>query len=123
MKKKILVIDDSEELLYLTNRLLQSKGYEVTTLAEGARALATIKENQPDLIILDMILPDKDGIEICKELREHPLLNAIPVILTTGHMIETEQLVSFETIGANDYLLKPFDIDDLLLKVDKWLEN
>ena len=120
MKKKILVIDDQEELLELTRRLLQSRGYDVITLNNGAHALETIKKESPDLVLMDMLMPGKDGDEICHEMKSDPATSQIPVILATGQM--REEFPEEDLISANDYLMKPFEIDDLLCKIANLLK-
>ena len=121
MKKKILVIDDEEYLLELTQRLLRSSGYEVITLANGTNALNLIKKELPHLVLMDLLMPDKDGSEICQEMKSDAAIHHIPVILTTGQMLDQSEYSDKESIGADDYLMKPFEIDDLLTKIEKLL--
>lgn len=122
MKKKILVIDDQEDLLELTRRLLQSNGYEAITSSDGINALNLIKKELPHLVLMDMIMPDKDGGEICQEIKSDASLHHIPVILTTGQMVDESEYSDKESIGADDYLMKPFEIDDLLAKIEHLLK-
>lgn len=122
MKKKILVIDDQEDLLELTRRLLQSNGYEAVTSSDGTNALNLIKKELPHLVLMDMIMPDKDGGEICQEIKSDAALHHIPVILTTGWMVDETEYSDKELIGADDYLMKPFEIDDLLAKIEHLLK-
>ena len=117
------MIDDTEELLELTRRLLQSRGYETVTLNTGKDAIEIIRKEQPDLIILDMLLPDKDGSDICKEIKSDNSLRKIPVILSTGQLMESQDILNPESVGADDFLMKPFEIDDLLNKIQKWLSQ
>ena len=121
MKKKILVIDDEEYLLELTQRLLRSSGYEVITLANGTNALNLIKKELPHLVLMDLLMPDKDGSEICQEMKSDAAIQHIPVILTTGQMLDQAEYSDKESIRADDYLMKPFEIDDLLAKIEKLL--
>ncbi len=119
--KKIIIVDDTIELLELSKRLLEKRGYTILTLSDSRGAFALIQKEKPDLVIMDMLMPDKDGAEICKELKNDPALKKIPVILSTGQMLEQSEIASPETIGADDYLMKPFEIEDLLEKINKWL--
>ncbi|HLD69406.1 MAG TPA: response regulator [Candidatus Omnitrophota bacterium] len=121
MKKKILVIDDQEDLLELTRRLLRSSGYDVLTLASGTKALDLIKKELPHLVLMDMLMPDKDGGEICQEMKSDAALHHIPVILTTGQMMDKSEYSDEQSIGADDYLMKPFEIDDLISKIENLL--
>ena len=122
MKKKILVIDDQEDLLELTRRVLQSHGYEVLTLNDGENALETIKKESPDLVLMDMIMPIKDGAQICQEMKSDTSVRHIPVILTTGQMIEKSEYSQEGLTGVDDYLMKPFEIDELLAKIGNLLK-
>ena len=122
MKKKILVIDDQEDLLELTRRVLQSHGYEVLTLNDGENALETIKKESPDLVLMDMIMPIKDGAQICQEIKSDTSVRHIPVILTTGQMIEKSEYSQEGLTGVDDYLMKPFEIDELLAKIGNLLK-
>lgn len=117
MKKKILVIDDQEDLLELTRRVLQSRGYEVSTLNDAEIAMETIKKESPDLVLLDMIMPAKDGAQICQEMKSDTSTHHIPILLTTGQMLDQSEYSEGELKQADDYLMKPFEIDDLLLKI------
>ena len=122
MKKKILVIDDQEDLLELTRRVLQSHGYEVLTLNDGENALETIKKESPDVVLMDMIMPIKDGAQICQEIKSDTSVRHIPVILTTGQMIEKSEYSQEGLTGVDDYLMKPFEIDELLAKIGNLLK-
>ena len=121
MKKKLLVIDDQEELLELTRRVLQSRGYDVITLADGEEALHTIKKESPDLILMDMLMPGKDGAQICQEMKSDSSIRHIPVILTTGQMLDENEFSQEGLTGADDYLMKPFEIDELISKIENLL--
>ena len=117
MKKKILVIDDQEDLLELTRRLLQSSGYEVITLTDGTNAIDIIKKELPHLVLMDMIIPGKDGAQLCQEMKSDTSIRHIPIILTTGQMLDAAEYSQEGLTGADDYLMKPFEIDDLLTKI------
>ena len=121
MARKILIIDDAEDLIELTRRFLESRGYEVKTMTQGAGAVQAIKDDPPDLIIMDMLLPDKDGSEICTELKSLEATKNIPVILSSGQFLQDADLTSQGYAKPDDYLMKPFEIDDLLSKIKKFL--
>ena len=115
MSKKILVVDDNPDILELVKILLERKDYEVETLANGKRTLEIVDSIHPDLIILDIMLGNCDGRDICKDLKSHAESKNIPVIMFSGsHSAK-------ESIGTNcfpdDFLEKPFDIHSLLEKV------
>ena len=118
MKKKILIIDDADELIELTRRILTSRGYEVIGLTDGDVAIQTIKKESPDLVIIDMILPGKHGTEICHEIKSNETIKQMPVIISTGQFIDEDITRSAEGFKqADDYLSKPFEIEDLLAKI------
>ena len=117
MKKKILLVDDQEDLIELTRRLLQSRGYEFIGLTEGEGALEIIKKESPDLVILDMIMPGKDGAQICKEMKSDTTTRHIPVILSTGQMLKAGDFSQDGFTEADGYLMKPFEIDEMINKI------
>ncbi len=121
MNKKILVIDDQEELLELTRRVLKSRGYDVVTLADGENAIGVIKQESPQLILMDMLMPGKDGAQICQEIKSDSSIRHIPVILTTGQILDESEYSQEGLTGADDYLKKPFELDDLLAKIEKFI--
>src|ERR1700761_9209073 len=112
MRKKILAIDDDSDILEILALLLTGEGYEVRTLTHGASVFESIKDFQPDLILLDVMLAGMDGREICKDIKENKLTDSIPVILISG----THDLKPLLHLpGApNDFIAKPFNIDILL---------
>ncbi len=121
MKKKILLIDDQKDLIELTRRILQSRGYEVVGLTDGEGALEVIKKESPHLVILDMIMPGKDGTQIFQEMKSDATTRHIPVILSTGQMLEPGDFSQGGLKEADGYLTKPFEIDDLLSKIQSLL--
>ncbi len=123
MKKKILVIDDQEDLLELTQRILLSRGYEVITLTDGEDAINVIKKESPHLVLLDMLMPGKDGAQICQEMKSDSSIHHIPVILSTGQMFDENEFSQEGLTGADDYLMKPFEIDELLSKIENLISK
>ena len=119
-KKKILIVDDSTDIVALTQKLLETRGFDVLTLSQGNRTLEVTKAGQPDLILLDMILEDKTGAEICHEIKSDPATKNIPVIITTGH-VNTTDTVKQNFIEPNAYLIKPFELTDLLTHINQFL--
>ena len=124
MAKKILIIDDSQDILFLTYRLLTSNGYEVKAVVDGSKAKNLIEQFQPDLILMDMLLPDKDGIEICQEIKNNPQTKSIPVIITTGQIDAQNTPLAQEAEYQPDmFLTKPFDPESLLNSVAKLIDR
>ncbi len=116
--KKILIIDDRFEVVEMIKIILQHKGYTPIVLNESTKAIETIKQEKPDLIIVDIMMPEKDGYQICDEVRCQDDIKHIPIIVLTGKR-EEKDLISqaYEAYGATDYLVKPFEPDDLLKKI------
>ena len=108
MKKgKILVVEDEESLLMLERILLSSKGYSVTGVMDGKAAMAEIGANPPDLVILDIMLPEMDGFEVCRQIKENPATSAIPVVMLTAKKSNQDVTRGME-VGADAYITKPF---------------
>jgi DNA-binding response OmpR family regulator len=117
-KRKILVVDDEGDLLGLMGSRLEANGYNVLTLDSGERVVEFAKKEKPDIILLDMIMPVKNGREVCKELKADKDTSGIPVIIFTAQYPEEEYVkVNSEEIGADDYILKPFEATALLAKI------
>lgn len=118
LSKKILVIDDEGDLLKLTRTRLEAGGYKVLTLDGGDHAVEFAKREKPDLILLDIVMPDKNGCDVCRELKADTVTSGIPVIIFTAQYPEEEYVkTNTEEIGADDYVLKPFDAQTLLAKI------
>lgn len=107
MKKKILIVEDDEGLLKLESILLTSKGYDVEGVTNGRAAVKAAVEGVPDLVLLDVMLPELDGFEVCKQIKNHPRTRHIPVILLTARK-EPEDLSHARQVGADHYITKPF---------------
>src|SRR6185312_7355981 len=112
--KSILVVEDSPELVALLDRLLREHGYEVRTAADGDAGLATALYDAPDLVILDVGLPGRDGFEVMRELRRHGF--SAPALMLTARGEVADRITGLES-GADDYLVKPFDTDELVARV------
>ena len=113
MAKKILVIDDEPKIVEICRDYLKAAGYEVTSAEDGLRGLAAIRRERPDLIVLDLMLPGIDGLELCRLLRRE---SSVPVIMLTARVNETDKLIGLE-LGADDYITKPFSPRELVARV------
>ena len=118
---EILLVDDSPANLDVLSTLLNRQGYTVRTAINGALALRTIAVAPPDLILLDVIMPEMDGFEVCRRLKANPASAGIPVIFLTALDNPPSQTNSFRLIGAVDYITKPFRLDDVLIRVEAHL--
>jgi two-component system phosphate regulon response regulator PhoB len=116
MKSKILVVDDEPDALELIEVNLKAAGYEVLSAANGAEALAKARAGLPALVLLDVMLPEVDGLEVCKALRRDPKTSAIPIIMLTARAAEIDRVVGLE-LGADDYITKPFATRELVARV------
>src|SRR5689334_8459546 len=114
--KKILLIEDDVDLFALLKYNLEKEGYSLTGLQTGKGAIELCRQVRPDLILLDIMLPDSDGLDICKGIRKDPELAATPVIFLTARASETDRIVGLE-IGANDYVVKPFFVRELIARI------
>ena len=123
MKKgRILVVEDEESLLMLERILLSSKGYTVTGVMDGKSALEAIAANKPDLVILDIMLPEMDGFEVCKLIKGNPETKAIPVVMLTAK--KSNQDVSHGLqVGADAYITKPFKSAKVIEVIEGLLGN
>ena len=120
VKPKILVVDDEPEAVELLEFNLKQAGYAVTTAGDGAEALKKARTQTPDMIVLDVMLPEMDGFEICKSLRLDSTTAKIPIIMLTAKAAEIDRVLGLE-LGADDYLTKPFSPRELLLRIKKIL--
>ena len=116
MGQRILVVDDEPDLLELVRVNLSQAGFEVETAETGRQALERARRAAPDLLILDLMLPDLSGTEVCRHLRADPSLGEIPIIMLTARADEVDRVVGLE-IGADDYVTKPFSPRELTLRV------
>ena len=114
--KKIVLIEDESELFALVKYNLEKEGFAVAGSQTGKGALELCRRERPDLIILDIMLPDSDGLEICKSLRNHSELGNVPIIFLTARVSETDRILGLE-LGANDYIVKPFFIRELIARI------
>src|SRR5215475_6057072 len=120
--KKILLIEDDVDLFSLLKYNLEKEGFSLTGLQTGRGALELCRQVRPDLILLDIMLPDSDGLEICKQIRKDPDLASTPVIFLTARASETDRIVGLE-LGANDYVVKPFFVRELIARIKLQFRN
>ncbi len=113
---KIAVIEDDADLLELLRHRLQQAGYGVVTHETGDKALEFLRRNKPDLVLLDVMLPEQDGLDICRQMRADQFLRATPVIFLTARTTETDRVLGLE-LGGNDYVTKPFSVRELLVRI------
>ena len=114
--KKILLIEDDTDLFSLLKYNLEKEGFSLTGLQTGKGALELCRQVRPDLILLDIMLPDSDGLDLCKGIRKDPELASTPVIFLTARASETDRIVGLE-LGANDYVVKPFFVRELIARI------
>ena len=121
MSKYILIVDDESNIVLSLEFLMKKEGYEVHSVTNGEEALQAVKEKTPDLILLDVMMPRKDGYEVCQELRSNPDWKNIKIIMLTakGRVVEREKGLA---LGADDYLTKPFATRELVEKVNSMLQ-
>lgn len=112
-KQKLLVIDDEENVCELISLYFTKAGYEVITASDGADGIEKMRQHRPDIVILDLMLPGMDGLDVCKELRK---TSNVPLIMLTARVDEVDRVLGLE-IGADDYVTKPFSPRELLARV------
>lgn len=122
VKPKILVVDDEPEAVELVAFNLKQAGYDTLSAADGAEALNKARAKSPNLIVLDLMLPEMSGLEVCKTLRRDPATATIPIIMLTAKAAEIDRVLGLE-LGADDYITKPFSPRELVLRVKKILNR
>ena len=122
MSKRILVVEDDRDLCELLEYNLSRSGYQVQTAGRVADARAAVRESPPDLIVLDVMLPDGDGFDFCRELRADPGMRGVPVLFLTARSQEIDRVLGLE-IGGDDYITKPFSPRELLARVKAHLRR
>lgn len=119
-KKKILLVDDSSTTLMMEKMILSQDVYDLVTASDGEEALVKATEEQPDLILLDVVMPKMDGFEACRRLREQDATREIPVIMVTTRG-EAQNVEQGYALGCNDYVTKPINSLELMTKVKNLL--
>lgn len=115
-QKRILIVDDEEHILELIRFNLKKNGYEVFVSDNGEDCIQFLKENSVDLVVLDLMLPGIDGLEVCKEIRRIDALEKLPIIMLTARSEETDRILGLE-LGADDYIPKPFSVRELVARI------
>jgi two-component system phosphate regulon response regulator PhoB len=113
---RILIVDDEEDLVRVLDYNLKQAGHETLVALRGEQALEQAIRHKPDLVVLDLMLPDVPGTEVCRQIRSHPELRWTPVLMLTAKADEIDRVVGFE-LGADDYVVKPFSVRELVLRV------
>lgn len=115
-KTRILVVEDDVDILHLLTYNIEAAGFDVLRATEGHEALTCIRREAPQLVILDLMIPGIDGLEVCKEIKRGPQTRDIPVIILTARGEEIDRIVGLE-LGADDYVVKPFSPRELILRI------
>lgn len=121
-RKKILVVDDEQDMLYAVKLLMAANNYDVLTAKDGQEALETARRENPDLIILDLMLPKLDGYKVCRMLKFDKKYKTIPIIMFTARAQRGDEQLGYE-VGADAYVAKPFEPDKLLGKIKELLKE
>ena len=116
MAQTVLVVDDDREIARLVRAYLEQAGYRALCAYDGATALRTLRTERPDLLILDLMLPDRDGLEIARQLRADPATAALPILMLTARVDDIDRIVGLE-LGADDYITKPFNPREVVARV------
>lgn len=122
MKKNILIVEDEPDAVELLELHLKNAGYDVTVAEDGEEALRKIHKSIPDLVILDLMIPEINGLEVCKVIRKDPATESIPVVMCTAKASEIDKVLGLE-LGADDYITKPFSPRELVLRVKNLLKR
>ncbi len=119
---KILVVDDDKKIVRLIKSYLEQAGFTVLTAYDGETALHTIRREKPDLALLDLMLPDRDGWDITRLVRSDPVLAQLPIIMLTARVEDTDKIIGLE-LGADDYITKPFNPREVVARVKSVLRR
>lgn len=122
MKNTVLIADDDSDLVNLLDTMLSKEGFKILTANDGEAALRQVKDNKPDLVVLDVGMPGKNGLDVCKTLRLEERTRDIPIIMLTARSDEIDRVLGLE-LGADDYMTKPFSVRELILRVKKILKR
>jgi two-component system phosphate regulon response regulator PhoB len=116
VRPRILVVEDEKDIVQVLEFGLRQAGFESVSARDAGEAFARIREKAPDAVILDLMLPDLPGTEICRQLKSNPKTASLPVIMLTARSDEVDRVVGFE-LGADDYIVKPFSVREVVLRV------
>jgi two-component system, OmpR family, phosphate regulon response regulator PhoB len=121
-KPKILIVEDDPDISELIHFNLEKAGYQTVRAEDGEQALRLTQKHQPDLILLDLLLPGLNGLEVCRRLKRDPAVQHIPIMMVTAKGDEMDRVVGLE-LGADDYVVKPFSIREIILRIQKLLDR
>ena len=110
---RLLIVEDSEQAAIFLSRMLEAHGYRYQVARDGMEAISAVRENPPDLVLLDIMMPTLNGYQVCRELKDDPETRAIPIVMLTAKSQESDKFWGKEA-GADVYVVKPFDMDELL---------
>ncbi|MCA1826862.1 MAG: response regulator transcription factor [Myxococcales bacterium] len=116
VRQRILIVDDEKDIVQVLDFALKQAGFDTVTAGDAAQAFARVRETQPDLVVLDLMLPDLSGTEVCRQLKSAAKTASTPVIMLTARGEEADRVVGFE-LGADDYITKPFSVREVVLRV------
>jgi two-component system, cell cycle response regulator len=122
MTSKILIVDDTTELLFFLDYIFQRNDFEVVTAANGKDAIRLAKETHPDVMLIDVMMPGIDGLEVCRQLRQNPDMGDVPILLYSAAVGEEIRQKAIDA-GANEFLGKTMNHDELVTKVRDWLAS
>lgn len=122
MPKRILIVDDEPNILISLEFLMRREGFEVVVASDGETALSLVEQARPDLMLLDIMLPKKNGYEVCQAIRSNARLKSLKIIMLTAKGLDTE-IAEGTAMGADTYMTKPFATKDLLAEVRRLLGN
>jgi len=117
---RILVVDDLSDNLFLLQTILEAEGYEVDTAENGSSAIAKVENSPPDLILMDVMMPDMNGYEVTWQIRQNRTVPFIPILLVTAH--DEANAIQGLALGANDFIRKPIEFDKLLARIQAFLQ-
>lgn len=120
MSKRILIADDEANIVISLEFLMKREGFDVEVAVDGEAALKAVAENVPDLILLDVMLPKKDGFEVCQQIRTNPVWQSVKIIMLTAKGRDT-QIAKGLALGADTYMTKPFSTKDLMTQIKQLL--
>ena len=114
---KILIVDDEQDIVDLLSYNLEKEGFSIVKAYDGEAALGLVRSEKPDLMILDLMLPKMNGLDVCKAIRRNPETANLPIIMLTAKGDEIDKIIGLE-VGADDYITKPFSIKELIARVE-----
>lgn len=121
LKEELLIVDDNPENLKVLGDMLRNEGYSVRAAKNGSQALASIESSEPDLLLLDVHMPEMDGFELCRIIRAKPQFKSLPIIFISALDDSFNKVQGFEA-GGNDYMTKPFDLEEVKVRVKTHLK-